>query len=109
MSLGDSLALMRSRGQGGYGGQVQCNETESLLSISCWRHAESDTSGFFCKPIVRPLMNVPVTARFTHTRRHHDVSPKHPRPFMYMPRAGAIDALLRKVLGEEMFAQITLM
>jgi hypothetical protein len=30
------------------------------------------------------------------------------RPFVYMPRAGAIDALLRKVLGEEMFAQITL-
>src|SRR5262245_7292679 len=59
MSLGDSLALMRSRGQGGYSGQVQCNETESLLSISCWRHAESDTSVFFCKPIVRPLMNVP--------------------------------------------------
>jgi len=30
------------------------------------------------------------------------------RPFVYMPRAGAIDALLRKVLGEAMFAQITL-
>src|SRR5215471_16178067 len=28
MSLGDSLALMQSRGQGGYSGQVQCNETE---------------------------------------------------------------------------------
>ena len=33
----------------------------------------------------------------------------HPwRPFLYVPRAWAIDALLQKVLGQEMFAQITL-
>jgi hypothetical protein len=33
----------------------------------------------------------------------------HPwRPFVYVPRAWAIDALIRKVLGQEMFAQITL-
>ena len=30
------------------------------------------------------------------------------RPFVYVPRAWAIDALLQKVLGQEMFAQITL-
>ena len=30
------------------------------------------------------------------------------RPFVYVPRAFAIDALLKKVLGQEMFAQITL-
>jgi hypothetical protein len=30
------------------------------------------------------------------------------RPFVHVPRAAAIDALLRKVLGERMFAQITL-
>ena len=28
------------------------------------------------------------------------------RPFVHVPRAWAIDALLRKVLGQEMFAQI---
>ena len=33
----------------------------------------------------------------------------HPwRPFVYVPRGWAIDALIRKVLGQEMFAQITL-
>jgi hypothetical protein len=30
------------------------------------------------------------------------------RPFVYVPRAWAIDALIRKVLGQEVFAQITL-
>jgi hypothetical protein len=30
------------------------------------------------------------------------------RPFVHVPRAWAIDALIRKVLGQEMFAQITL-
>jgi hypothetical protein len=30
------------------------------------------------------------------------------RPFVYVPRAWAIDAMLQKVLGQEMFAQITL-
>ena len=30
------------------------------------------------------------------------------RPFVHVPRAWAIDALLQKVLGQEMFAQITL-
>ena len=30
------------------------------------------------------------------------------RPFVNVPRAWAIDALIRKVLGQEMFAQITL-
>jgi hypothetical protein len=30
------------------------------------------------------------------------------RPFVHVPRASAIDALLRRVLGEQMFAQITL-
>jgi hypothetical protein len=29
------------------------------------------------------------------------------RPFVYVPRAAAIDALIQKVLGHEMFAQIT--
>jgi hypothetical protein len=29
------------------------------------------------------------------------------RPFVYVPRAAAIDALIQKVLGPEMFAQIT--
>jgi hypothetical protein len=33
----------------------------------------------------------------------------HPcRPFVYVPRAFAIDALIREVLGEAVFAQITL-
>ena len=30
------------------------------------------------------------------------------RPFVHVPRAWAIDELLKKVLGQEMFAQITL-
>ena len=30
------------------------------------------------------------------------------RPFAYVPRAWAIDDLIRKVLGQEMFAQISL-
>jgi hypothetical protein len=30
------------------------------------------------------------------------------RPFVHVPRAWAIDALIRKILGDEMFAQITL-
>jgi hypothetical protein len=30
------------------------------------------------------------------------------RPFVHVPRAGAIDALIRRVLGAEMFAQIAL-
>jgi hypothetical protein len=30
------------------------------------------------------------------------------RPFVYVPRAFAIDALIREVLGEAVFAQITL-
>jgi hypothetical protein len=33
----------------------------------------------------------------------------HPwRPFVYVPRAWEIDALIQKVLGREMFARITL-
>jgi hypothetical protein len=30
------------------------------------------------------------------------------RPFVHVPRAWAIDELIRKVLGQEIFAQITL-
>jgi hypothetical protein len=49
-------------------------------------------------------------------RSCHDVNPKHwindriyPwRPFVYVPRAFAIDALIQQVLGPAMFAQITL-
>jgi len=54
------------------------NATKLLLSISCWRHAESDTSVFFSKPIVRPLMNVPCRQVHFHTQGDHNVSPKHP-------------------------------
>lgn len=33
----------------------------------------------------------------------------HPwRPFVYVPRAWEIEALIQKVLGREMFARITL-
>jgi hypothetical protein len=39
----------------------------------------------------------------------HHLDSIHPwRPFVYVPRAWEIDALIQKVLGREMFARITL-
>jgi hypothetical protein len=43
---------------------------------------------------------------FTIAIRHPSIHPW--RPFVYVPRAWEIDALIQKVLGREMFARITL-